>query len=280
MKISYFFIERPVFASVISLMIIFIGLVSLLDLSIREYPKIDEPVVSVRTDYKGAAPEIIESQITKPLEDSIAGIEGIKTLSSVSRQGRSNITVRFKTYRDPDDAASDVRGRVSRVLNRLPFEAKPPRISKVESDASPIMWMTLTSDEVPLMDLSFIAQNVIKPRIQSLPGAADVRIYGDRKYAMRIWVDANKVAAHDLTVQDIEEAIREQNLEIPAGRIETRGRELSVIASTDLSNPEEFRNIIVPIDDGSNFTRLGDLATVEIGPEDERRVARYKGDHQ
>ena len=126
-----------------------------------------------------------------------------------------------------------MRGRVSRVLNRLPFEAKPPRISKVESDASPIMWMTLTSDEVPLMDLSFIAQNVIKPRIQSLPGAADVRIYGDRKYAMRIWVDANKVAAHDLTVQDIEEAIREQNLEIPAGRIETRGRELSVIASTD-----------------------------------------------
>ena len=277
MKISHFFIERPVFASVISLMIIFIGLVSLLDLSVREYPKIDEPVVSVRTDYKGAAPEIIESQITKPLEDSIAGIEGIKTLSSVSRQGRSNITVRFKTYRDPDDAASDVRGRVSRVLNRLPFEAKPPRISKVESDASPIMWMTLTSDEVPLMDLSFIAQNVIKPRIQSLPGAADVRIYGDRKYAMRIWVDANKVAAHDLTVQDIEAAIREQNLEIPAGRIETRGRELSVIASTDLSNPEEFRNIIVPIDDGSNFTRLGDLATVEIGPEDERRVARYKG---
>ncbi|MGA0233771.1 MAG: efflux RND transporter permease subunit, partial [Saprospiraceae bacterium] len=277
MKISHFFIERPVFASVISLMIIFIGLVSLLDLSVREYPKIDEPVVSVRTDYKGAAPEIIESQITKPLEDSIAGIEGIKTLSSVSRQGRSNITVRFKTYRDPDDAASDVRGRVSRVLNRLPFEAKSPRISKVESDASPIMWMTLTSDEVPLMDLSFIAQNVIKPRIQSLPGAADVRIYGDRKYAMRIWVDANKVAAHDLTVQDIEEAIREQNLEIPAGRIETRGRELSVIASTDLSNPEEFRNIIVPIDDGSNFTRLGDLATVEIGPEDERRVARYKG---
>ena len=159
----------------------------------------------------------------------------------------------------------------------MPFEAKPPRISKVESDASPIMWMTLTSDEVPLMDLSFIAQNVIKPRIQSLPGAADVRIYGDRKYAMRIWVDANKVAAHDLTVQDIEAAIREQNLEIPAGRIETRGRELSVIASTDLSNPEEFRNIIVPIDDGSNFTRLGDLATVEIGPEDERRVARYKG---
>ena len=121
---------------------------------------------------------------------------------------------------------------------------------------------------------------IIKPRIQSLPGAADVRIYGDRKYAMRIWVDANKVAAHDLTVQDIEAAIREQNLEIPAGRLRTRGRELSVIASTDLSNPEEFRNIIVPIDDGSNFTRLGDLATVEIGPEDERRVARYKGDHQ
>ena len=277
MKISQFFIERPVCASVISLMIIFIGLVSLLDLSVREYPKIDEPVVSVRTDYKGAAPEIIESQITKTLEDSIAGIEGIKTLSSVSRQGRSNITVRFKTYRDPDDAASDVRGRVSRVLNRLPFEAKPPRISKVESDASPVMWMTLTSDTVPLMELSFIAQNIIKPRIQSLPGAADVRVYGDRKYAMRIWVDSNKVAARGLTIQDLEIAIREQNLEVPAGRIETLGRELSVIASTDLSNPEEFRNIIIPTEDGDSFTRLGDLATVEIGPEDERRVARYKG---
>ena len=277
MKISIFFIKRPVFTLVTSFLIMFVGGVSIFDLSIREYPKIDEPVVSVRTDYKGAAPDIIESQITKPLEDSIAGIEGIKTLSSVSRQGRSNITVRFRTYRDPDDAASDVRGRVSRVLNRLPIEAKPPRISKVESDASPIIWMTLTSDEVPLMDLSFIAQNVIKPRLQSLPGAADVRIYGDRKYSMRIWLDTYKLAAHGLTVKDVERAVQEQNLEVPAGRIETKGRELSVIAMTNLTEPKEFENIILETKSDGGFVRIKDIAIVELGPEDERRVARYKG---
>ena len=277
MKISFFCIERPVFSTVISLLIVFTGVVSLFYLSVREYPNIDEPVVSVKTNFKGAAPAIIESQITKPLEDSIAGIEGIKTLSSTSRSERSQITVRFHTYRDPDDAASDVRDRVSRVRSRLPLEAEESRISKVEADASPIIWLALYSDELSLMDLSFLAKNVVKPRLQTFPGTADVRIYGDRNYAMRVWVDRDKLISYGLTVQHIERAIRQQNLEIPAGRIETPGKEFTVIAATELTSPEEFKKIVLNDGTKEGFVRLGDVATVELGPEDERRVARYKG---
>ena len=180
------------------------------------YPKIDEPIVSVRTDFRGASPEIIESQITRPLEDSIAGIEGIKVLSSTSRAETSRITVQFRDYRDPDDAASDVRDRVARVRTKLPIEAKESRVSKVEADASPIVWLTLSSDDLSMMEISYLAKHIVKPRLQSLNGAADVRIFGDRRFSMRIWLDESQLASYGLTIQDVEEAIRQQNIEIPA----------------------------------------------------------------
>lgn len=274
---SRIFIERPVLSIVVSLLIMLIGLVSYLDLPLREYPKIDEPVVSVRTDFRGASPEIIESQITRPLEDSIAGIEGIKILSSTSRAETSRITIQFSDYRDPDDAASDVRDRVARVRSKLPIEAKESRVSKVEADASPIVWLTLSSDSLSMMEISQLAKNVVKPRLQSLPGAADVRIFGDRKFSMRIWLDESKLAAYQITVKDVESAIRQQNLEIPAGRIETPGREFSVIAATDLTTALEFEEIILNSSESSGLIRLKDVARVEIGAADERIIARFKG---
>ena len=278
MRLSQVCIERPVFATVLSLILMLLGLVSLDRLAIREYPKIEEPVVTVSTDYRGASPEIIESQVTKPLEDSIAGIEGIEVLTSISRSERSQITVRFKLDRDPDSAASDVRDRVARVRSRLPEEVSESVISKVEADAQPIIWLTFNSESMSLMDLSDLANRVVKPRLQNLPGAADVRIFGDRRYSMRIWLDRDRLAGQGLTVQDVEDALRRQNVEIPAGRVETPGREFSVMAPTDLQTPREFEGIVLRAPQGSSaFVRLGDVAKVEIAPEDERRVARYKG---
>jgi multidrug efflux pump len=278
MRLSQVCIERPVFATVLSLILMLLGLVSLDRLAIREYPKIEEPIVTVSTDYRGASPEIIESQVTKPLEDSIAGIEGIEVLTSISRSERSQITVRFKLDRDPDSAASDVRDRVARVRSRLPEEVSESVISKVEADAQPIIWLTFNSESMSLMDLSDLANRVVKPRLQNLPGAADVRIFGDRRYSMRIWLDRDRLAGQGLTVQDVEDALRRQNVEIPAGRVETPGREFSVMAPTDLQTPREFEGIVLRAPQGSSaLVRLGDVARVEIAPEDERRVARYKG---
>ena len=278
MRISEICIERPVFATVLSLIITLIGLVSLSKLSIREYPRIDEPVVTVSTEYRGASPEIIESQVTKPLEDSIAGIEGVEILTSISRAERSQITVRFSLDRDPDSAASDVRDRVSRVRSRLPTETSDPVISKVEADAQPIIWLTFNSETLSLLELSDLANRVVKPRLQTLPGASDVRIFGDRRYAMRIWVDAQRMAARGLVIQDLEEALRRQNIEVPSGAIETPGRELSVLAPTDLQTPEEFESIVLKAPRGSSaLVRLRDVARVEIAPEDLKRVARFKG---
>ncbi|MEN9764529.1 MAG: hypothetical protein RL397_484, partial [Pseudomonadota bacterium] len=278
MRLSQICIERPVFATVLSLVLVLIGLVSFDRLSVREYPKIDEPVVTVSTSYRGASPEIIESQVTKPLEDSIAGIEGVEVLTSISRSERSQITVRFNLDRDPDSAASDVRDRVSRVRSRLPEGVDESVVSKVEADAQPVIWLTLNSQSMSLMELSDLGSRLVKPRLQNLPGAADVTIFGDRRYAMRIWLDRDRLSAQQLTVQDVEDALRRQNVEIPAGRVETPGREFSVMAPTDLQTPEEFSSIVLRAPRGTGaLVRLGDVARVEIAPEDERRVARFRG---
>jgi multidrug efflux pump len=278
MRLSQICIERPVFATVLSLVLVLLGLVSFDRLTIREYPKIDEPVVTVSTNYRGASPEIIESQVTKPLEDSIAGIEGVEVLTSISRSERSQITVRFNLARDPDSAASDVRDRVSRVRSRLPDGVDESVVSKVEADAQPIIWLTLNSPKLSLMELSDIANRTVKPRLQNLPGAADVTIFGDRRYAMRIWLDRDRLAAQQVTVQDVEDALRRQNVEIPAGRVETPGREFSVMAPTDLQTPQEFAAIVLRAPQGTGaLVRLGDVARVQIAPQDERRVARFRG---
>ena len=276
MKISDLCIRRPVFATVLSLAVMLIGLVSYTRLPVREYPKIDEPVVTVDTTYRGASAEIIESQITKPLEDSLAGIEGVDVITSISRQENSQISVRFKLERNPDSAASDVRDRVSRVRNKLPLAIEEPVIAKVEADANPIIWIAFSSDVHSALEVTDVANRIVKPRLQTLPGAADVRVFGERKFAMRIWLDRDRLAAQNLTPQDVEDALRRQNVEVPAGRIESQSREFSVVAKTDLSEPAQFADIIVKQASGYPV-RIGDLGRVEIGAASERSTVRFNG---
>ena len=215
MKISDICIRRPVFATVLSLTVMLIGLVSYSRLSVREYPKIDEPVVTVDTTYRGASADIIESQITKPLEDSLAGIEGVDVITSISRQENSQISVRFKLERNPDSAAADVRDRVSRVRNKLPTAIDEPVIAKVEADANPIIWIAFSSDKHSPLEVTDFASRIVKPRLQTLPGAADVRVFGERKFAMRVWINPERLAAHGLTPADVEDAIRKQLSQYP-----------------------------------------------------------------
>ncbi|HYD59310.1 MAG TPA: efflux RND transporter permease subunit [Noviherbaspirillum sp.] len=276
MVLSDVCIRRPVFATVMSLIILLVGLVSYNRLAVREYPKIDEPVVTVETRYPGASAEIVESQVTKPMEDSIAGIDGIDVLTSISRAEQSQITVRFRLEKDPDSGANDVRDRVSRVRSKLPQTIEEPVIAKVEADASPIIWLSFSSDNMSQLDLTDIANRIVKPRLQLLPGAADVRIGGERKYAMRIWLDRDKLAAYRLTPADVEDALRRQNVEVPAGRIESRQREFSVVSQTDLTTPVEFENIIVRTVNGY-AVRVKDVAQVELGPAAERTSVRFNG---
>lgn len=240
MVLSDLSIRRPVFATVMSLMIVLIGVISYQRLSVREYPNIDTPVVSVRTVYTGASAEIIESQVTRPLEDSLAGIEGIRSIKSTSREEVSQITVEFVLSRDPDAAASDVRDRVSRVRGRLPDEVEEPVIAKIEADAQAIMWLAFSSDRHNALEITDYADRVVQDRLQTLPGVASVIIGGERRYAMRIWLDRDRLAAYQLTPQDVEDALREQNLEIPSGRIESQTREFTVLTQTDLRTPQQL----------------------------------------
>ncbi|AXS41654.1 efflux RND transporter permease subunit [Breoghania sp. L-A4] len=278
MTILEFFVRRPVFATVVSLMLLLLGFVSFDRLTLREYPNIDAPVVSVRTDYPGASAQIIESQVTQVLEGSIAGIGGVEVLESRSRPESSRITVRFLLSVDPEVAASDVRDRVSRVRGRLPAEVSEPVIAKVEADAQSIIFVALTSDRATPIEVSDYADRYIRDRLQNMPGVAEVRIFGERRYAMRIWIDRTRLAAYDLTVQDVETALRQQNVEVPSGRIESLDREFTVLSRSGLSTTAQFERIVLK--DASGFSvRIGDVARVEIGPEDERRSTRFNGDN-
>ena len=278
MKLSDTCIARPVFATVLSLILVLLGLVAYNQLQIRLYPNIDDPVVTVRTDYLGASAEIIESQVTKPLEDSVSGIEGVDVLTSTSRAERSQITVRFRLDRDPDSAAADVRDRVARVRGRLPNDIEEPIVSKVEADARAVVWLAFSSPTRTALEVSDLAARFVKPRLQTLPGAADVRIFGERVYAMRIWIEPDRLAAFGLAVSDIEDALRRQNIELPTGKIENDTRELSVISRTDLNDRREFEQVVVRVVDGYPV-RIADVARVEIGPEAERSIVRFNGEN-
>jgi len=269
-------IRRPVFATVLSLIILLIGLISYQRLSVREYPRIDEPVVSVSTIYRGASAEVIESQVTKILEDSLSGIEGVELMTSQSRPERSVINVRFLLTRTPDSAAADVRDKVSRVRGRLPPEAEEPVIAKVEADSQSVITLAVESGSMTTLEATDYVNRYIKPRLSVLPGAAEVRIFGERIVSMRVNIDRTRLAAYRLTVQDVEEAIRRQNAEIPAGRIESTAREFVVVAETDLQTPEQFKKIIVANVSGYPV-RIGDLGTVAIGALDERGISRFNG---
>ncbi|MBX9902741.1 MAG: efflux RND transporter permease subunit [Burkholderiales bacterium] len=269
-------VKRPVLATVMSLLIVLIGIISFDRLTVREYPKIDSPVVSVRTVYTGASPQVIESQVTQPLEDSISGIEGVKTLKSISREEVSQITVEFTNDRDPDLAANDVRDRVSRARERLPDEVNEPIIAKVEADAQAIMWLRLFSDRHGALEISDYADRYVADRLKTLSGVASVIIGGERRYAMRIWLDRERLAAYALTPQDVEDALRRQNIEVPSGRIESSQREFTVLSETDLRTPEQFNQLIVREVKGYPV-RLSDLGRAELGAADERNILRVNG---
>jgi multidrug efflux pump len=277
MHISELFIRRPVFATVVSLILMLIGIVSYDRLSVREYPEIDEPVVTVTTVYRGASAAVVEREVTQALEDSMAGIEGIEVLSSASRPEESQVTARFTLTTDPDVAASDVRDRVGRARGLLPDDVEEPIIAKVEADAQPIMYIAFKSDRMNSLEITDYLDRIVSDRLQNQPGVAQVSIFGGREYSMRIWVDRARLAAYNLTVQDVENAVRAQNAEIPSGRIESLDREFTVLAKTALQTPEEFENIVVKETDGFQV-RLAQVARVEVAAADVRRSATYNGE--
>jgi multidrug efflux pump len=269
-------IKRPVLATVLSLLIVVLGIASLLRVPVRENPDIDPPVVSVQVNYTGASPEVIDSEIVEVIEGAIAGIEGIRYISSESRDGRGQTSINFHISRDVDAAANDVRDAVGRVLNRLPEAADPPIVRKAEADARPMLWISLTSDRLEPAELTDYARRFLVDRFSVLDGVANVNIGGERRYAMRIWLDRQAMAARNLTVSDVEDALEQNNLELPAGRIESVTRELTVRTATRLVTPEEFANIVVARTPDYQV-RLGEIARVERGVESERTILRADG---
>jgi len=276
MVLSEISVKRPVLATVMSLLIVLLGVISFDRLAVREYPKIDPPTVSVRTVYKGATAQVVESVITTPIEDALSGIEGIKTIKSQSREEVSQITVTFVTDRDVEAAANDVRDRVSRVAALLPDQSDTPVVNKIEADAWPIMWIALSSDRHTPMELTDYADRYLTDPLKALPGVATVIIGGERKYSMRVWLDRERMAAQGLTAQDIEDALRRQNLDSPGGRIESTAREFTVLAETDLKSAEQFNNMIIR-EVGGYPIRLRDIGYAAPGPYENRKIVRING---
>ncbi|MBC7162571.1 MAG: efflux RND transporter permease subunit [Immundisolibacter sp.] len=276
MKLTDVSVERPVLATVMSLVILLLGVIAFSRLSVREYPMIDTPVVSVRTIYRGASAEIIESQVSQPMEDELSGIEGIDVMKSVSREEVSEITIKFRLTRDPDDAAADVRDRVARARDKLPEDINEPVISKVEADADPIMWLAFFSDRHSPLEVSDFADRVVRDRLQTIPGVATVLIGGERRYSMRIWLDRERLAGYGLTPLDVETALRRENIEVPSGRIESTEREFTVLSETDLRTPAQFDEMIIREVNGYPV-RLKDVGHAALGAEDERSSNRVDG---
>ena len=276
MTLSDICIRRPVFATVLSLIVVLLGLMAYDRLSVREYPNIDVPIVTVNVSYPGASPEIMESQVAQPIEDVLSGIEGLDFVSSISRSENTQITAQFRLGSNSDEAANDVRDRLGRVRGLLPDEISEPIVQKVEADAQPVIWLAFYSERYSAMAITDVLERVIKDRLQTIPGVSEVQVRGGRTFAMRIWLDPEKLAAHNLTVQDVEDALRRQNVEIPAGRIESQQREFTVLSETDLNTPEQFNQLI--LDDSQGYLlRLADVGYAEIAARDERSIVRYKG---
>lgn len=277
MIISEVSIRRPIFASMMSLAIVLFGLVALQRLSVRELPAIDPPIVNVLTVYPGANARVVESEVTEKLEEALNSIEGVKTLTSESREQVSSITIEFDLGRNIDIAAQDVRDRVARVRGQLPEDIQDPVVAKQDADAFPVMWVSLFSDRYSTLELTQIAENQIKDRLQTIPGVSSVIIGGRKKMAMRLRLDPDRMAAHGVTIADVERRLRADNIELPSGRIEDREREYSIVTLGDLKTPEEFDELIIRSDGGA-LIRLRDIGRAEIAAEDERSIARFKGD--
>lgn len=269
-------IQRPVLATMMNLVLILFGLIGLSRLPVRELPDIDPPIVSVTTVYPGANAQVVETEVTERLEEQINNIEGIKTLRSASREGVSDITIEFDLSRDIDIAAQDVRDRVSRVRGDLPDDILEPIIAKQDADAQPIIWNALNSDRYSTLELTTIAERQIKPRLQGVPGVSSVMIGGEKRFAMRLWLDSEKMAARRVTVLDVQRALQEQNIELPSGRVENLDREMTIQTRGELKTAEEFNNLVVRTD-GATLIRLRDIGKAEEGAEDYRTIARARG---
>jgi multidrug efflux pump len=269
-------IRRPVLAIVMSAVIVLFGLIGFSQLGVREFPSVDPPVITVSTSYRGANTDVIESQITEPLEDSINGIAGIRTLTSVSREGRSTITVEFELGSDLERAANDVRDRVSRAQYNLPPDVDPPQVAKADADAFPILMLTVYSDARDLLELSRLADEVFAERLQTIEGVSGIDIWGDQTYAMRLWIDPQRLAAYRLSPMDVRDAVREENVELPSGRIEGVDVELAVRTLGRLNTPEAFENLIIKEGSGG-VVRFRDVGRAELGPLNTRTVLKADG---
>ncbi len=277
MRISELSVRRPVFATVLSMLLVIFGLVSLQRLSVREYPDIDRPTVSITTAYRGASAAIIETKITQIIEDSVAGIEGILKIESDSEDERSQVRIEFDVNRDVDAAANDVRDRIARVIRGLPPEADPPQVVKADANADSVVTLAFSSDTVPMLELTDYAERNIVDRMSTVPGVASVGIVGGRRYSMRVWVDRQALAARQLTVTDIEDALRRENIELPAGRIESRTREFSLRTMVGLETEQDFRNLVIERGTEGHLVRLGEVAEVRLEAESERSYSRLNG---
>lgn len=276
MSLSSLSIRRPVLATVFSLVILLLGFIAFTFLGVREYPAVDPPIITVSTSYTGANADVIESQITEPLEEEVNGIAGIKTMTSVSREGRSTITVEFDLDIDLETAANDVRARVSRAVRNIPPDADPPVVSKADADASPIVFFNVKSDKRNLLELTDIAINTFKERVQTIPGVSSVQIWGEKRYSMRLWMDPARLAAHNLTPLDVRNALQRENVELPSGRIEGNTTELTVRTMGRLSGVSEFENLIIR-DTNEGAIQFKDIGEVELGAENERTVLKRDG---
>ncbi len=274
MQFAELFIRRPVLASMLSLGLILVGVLGYTRLPVREFPDADPPIVSVTVILPGASPQVVESAVTDVLEEELSSLEGLRTMTSASQDQISTITLEFNLDRGIEAAAQDVRDKVARVRGFLPEDVEEPVVAKQEADAFPIIFLALTSKSYGLMELSDIADRQIKPRLQTIPGVSGAPIFGERRFAMRVWLSPRELAARGLTAQDVENAIRTRSVEIPAGRIESERREFSVRYLGEMKTPGEFADLTVASGSGG-LVKLGDVARVEPGPEDERSVVRY-----
>lgn len=268
---------RPVFATVLSILLVIFGLVAFTELPLREYPDIDPPVVTIETNYVGASASVVDSQITQVIEERIAGIEGIQFIEAQSEDGRSQITVRFAIDNDINEAANDIRDRVSSAAGNLPVEAEPPEVQKLDANEDVIVWWNLTSDRLSLPELTDYAERYLVDRFSTLDGVARVRVGGSQRFAMRVWLDAEALAARNLTAEDVEQALRRENVELPAGSVESINRQFTVRVTRAFNNAEQFSRLVVARGENNYLVRLGEVARVERGTEESRNVFRGNG---
>ena len=277
MNISELCIRRPVFASVLSMMLVIFGLVALGRLALREYPDISRPVVSINTVYRGASASVVENKVTQAIEDRVAGIEGILKLESDSEDERSSIRIEFDSDRDIDAAANDVRDRIARVLSQLPQEVDPPQITKADSSAEAVMNLSFNSDQMTSLEVTDYAERYIVDRLSTVPGVSRAAITGGRRAAMRVWLDRQALAARSLTAGDVENALRRENVQLPAGRLESRTREFSLRTEVGLDTEADFRRLVIGRSADGRLIRLSDVAEIRIGPESDRSLLRTNG---